>query len=115
MLPRFVGGFNRGDARAKEVTANCSTSPTRALRRDTGHRPRLAARCRPAPLAPQVKAPTLLIHGAADPLMPLAAAEALAALIPGARVEAMASPLRPRPVYLVSGRFRGADSSFLND
>ena len=33
---------------------------------------------------------TLLIHGAADPLMPLGAADALAALIPGAQVAAFA-------------------------
>jgi pimeloyl-[acyl-carrier protein] methyl ester esterase len=36
--------------------------------------------------APKVKAPTLLVHGGADPLMPLGAAEALAALISGARL-----------------------------
>lgn len=102
MLPRFVGGFNRGDARAKAVTQELLT----------------LADARPAPSvlgqgldwlrdvdlradAPQVRAPTLLIHGTADPLMPLAAAEALAALIPTARLAAFAdcahAPFASRP------------------
>ena len=91
MLPRFVGGFNRGDARAKAVTLELlkladPRPPAATLAtgldwlRDVDLRP----------LAPQIKAPTLLIHGANDPLMPLAAAEALAALIPGAELAAFA-------------------------
>ena len=102
MLPRFVGGFNRGDARSKEVTRQLldladPRPPAATLAagldwlRDVDLRP----------LAPQVKAPTLLIHGAADPLMPLAAAEALAALIPGARLAVFAgcahAPFISRP------------------
>lgn len=91
MLPRFVGGFNRGDARAKAVTAEllerADPRPPAAvlaaglawlrdvdLRSETG----------------QIRAPTLLMHGAADPLMPLPAAESLAATIPGARLEIFA-------------------------
>jgi pimeloyl-[acyl-carrier protein] methyl ester esterase len=102
MLPRFVGGFNRGDARSKDVT--------RRLLELAGPRPPAATLAAGLawlrdvdlrPLAPQIKAPTLLIHGAADPLMPLAAAEALAALIPGARLAAMAecahAPFISRP------------------
>jgi len=89
MLPRFVGGFNRGDARSKDVT--------RQLLDLADPRPPAAtlaaglAWLRDVDLrtaAPQVKVPTLIIHGAVDPLMPLAAAEALAALIPGARLAA---------------------------
>jgi len=87
MLPRFVGGFNRGDARAKTVTLEllqlADPRPAGEVLatglnwlRDIDLRD----------LAPQVRAPTLLIHGAADPLMPLGAAEALTALIPGARL-----------------------------
>ncbi|MER2505651.1 MAG: alpha/beta fold hydrolase, partial [Azonexus sp.] len=53
------------------------------------------------PLAPLVTAPTLLVHGANDPLMPLAAAEALAALIPGSRLATFAdcahAPFISRP------------------
>jgi len=102
MLPRFVGGFNRGDARAKEVT--------RQLLELADPRPSgdvlLAglAWLRDVDLsndAPRITAPTLLIHGAADPLMPLAAAEALAALVPAARLEAFAdcahAPFISRP------------------
>lgn len=37
--------------------------------------------------ATKVKVPTLLIHGGADPLMPLAGARHLAALLPAARLE----------------------------
>ncbi|MFZ2269588.1 MAG: alpha/beta fold hydrolase [Azonexus sp.] len=91
LLPRFVGGFNRGDTRAKVVTlellkladplpaTEVLTSGLNWLR-DVDLRP----------LAPQVQAPTLLMHGAADPLMPLAAGEALAALIPGAQLASFA-------------------------
>ena len=102
MLPRFVGGFNRGDARAKEVTRRlleladprppaATLAAGLAWLRDVDMR---AA-------APRVAAPTLLIHGAADPLMPLAAAEALAALIPEAQLAVFAecahAPFISRP------------------
>ena len=102
ILPRFVGGFNRGDARAKEVTRilldladplppAATLAPGRGWLRDVDRRP----------LAPLVTAPTLLVHGANDPLMPLAAAEALAALIPGARLATFAdcahAPFISRP------------------
>jgi len=91
MLPRFVGGFNRGDANAKAVTRQLleladPLPPAATLAtgldwlRDVDLRP----------LAPRVQAPTLLLHGAVDPLMPLAAAEALAALIPGAQLRVFA-------------------------
>lgn len=102
ILPRFVGGFNRGDARAKAVTRILleladPLPPAATLAtgldwlRDVDLRP----------LALLVKAPTLLVHGANDPLMPLAAAEALAALIPGARLATFAdcahAPFISRP------------------
>ena len=102
MLPRFVGGFNRGDARAKEVT--------RQLLELADRRPPAATLATGLnwlrdvdlqDIADKVKAPTLLIHGAVDPLMPLAAAEALAAAIPGARLEVFAdcahAPFISRP------------------
>lgn len=91
MLPRFVGGFNRGDRRAKAVTLQllkqAGTWPASAVLsnglnwlRDVDLRP----------LAKRVKAPTLLLHGANDPLMPLAAAEALAKLIPQSELVVLA-------------------------
>ena len=102
MLPRFVGGFNRGDARSKAVTRQLleladplPSSETQA----TGLGWLCDVDLRAA--ATQVRAPTLLLHGSADPLMPLAAAEALAALIPGARLETFAdcahAPFISRP------------------
>jgi pimeloyl-[acyl-carrier protein] methyl ester esterase len=105
MLPRFVGGFNRGDARAKAVTPNCCNWPTRA-RRVTCWPPACAG-CAMSTCAPaaQVACPTLLVHGAADPLMPLGAAEALAALIPGAQLAAFAECAHALPVP--RRRFRG--------
>ena len=91
MLPRFVGGFNRGDARSKAVSRQLleiadARPPAATLATGLAWLRDVDLRA----LAPQAKAPTLLIHGAADPLMPLAAAQALAALIPGAHLEAMA-------------------------
>jgi len=115
VLPRFVGNFNRGDARARAVTvellkladprpAGDVLATGLAWLRDVDLRA----------LAPQVQAPTLLIHGAADPLMPLAAAEALAALIPGARLAVLDgcahAPFLSRP-----DDFRAALYSFLHD
>jgi pimeloyl-[acyl-carrier protein] methyl ester esterase len=102
MLPRFVGGFNRGDARGKEVTRQLldladPLPPAATLAAGLDWLRDIDLRR----VAPQVKAPTLLIHGAADPLMPLAAAEGLAALIPGAQLALFAecahAPFISRP------------------
>ena len=115
MLPRFVGGFNRGDARSKEVTRQLLelADPRPAGQvlasglnwlRDVDLRPELA----------KITAPALLVHGANDPLMPLGAAETLAALIPGARLAAFAdcahAPFMSRP-----DDFLAAARDFLND
>jgi len=88
MQVRFVSTFNHGDARAKSVTREllqladpCPTGEVLTIGlnwlRDVDLRE----------LAAQVRVPTLLIHGATDPLMPLGAAKALAALIPGAELK----------------------------
>ena len=115
MLPRFVGGFNRGDARSKEVTRQLldladPLPPAATLAaglnwlRDVDLRPELG----------RIAAPTLLIHGANDPLMPLGAAEALAAAIPSARLAPFAdcahAPFASRP-----DDFLAAARSFLHD
>ena len=115
MLPRFIGGFNRGDANAKAVTLALLKSadprpaaPTLATGlnwlRDVDQRA----------MATRVKAPTLMIHGANDPLMPLAAAQALAELIPGARLSAMAdcahAPFTSQPEAFIA-----LLSDFLNE
>lgn len=115
MLPRFVGGFNRGDARAKAATLELLklAEPLPATEvltnglawlRDVDLRP----------LAPQVAAPTLLIHGAADPLMPLAAAEALAALVPGAQLAVFAECAHA-PFISRTDDFLAAVRRFLHD
>ena len=102
MLPRFVGGFNRGDARSKAVSRELLelADPRPELKtlacglnwlRDVDLRPQLA----------QITAPTLLIHGSADPLMPVATAEALAASLPHAQLAIFAdcahAPFASRP------------------
>lgn len=109
-LPRFVGGFNRGDLRARAATREllqlAEPHPSAATLaagldwlRDVDLRDQAA----------RVQAPTLLIHGAADPLMPLAAARALSALIPGAQLAVLAecahAPFISSPAdFLASGR-----------
>ena len=115
MLPRFVGGFNRGDARAKEVTRQLLDLADPRPSTDV-----LAAGLawlRDVDLcneAPQVRCPTLLVHGAADPLMPAAAAEALAARIPGARLAVMADCAHA-PFVSQPEAFLAAVRPFLND
>ncbi len=115
MLPRFVGGFNRGDARAKSVTAEllqlADPRPSGEVLatglnwlRDVDLRTD----------ASQVKAPTLLVQGAADPLMPLGAAQALAALIPGAQL-AVFDDCAHAPFISCPDDFLARARSFLND
>lgn len=115
MLPRFVGGFNRGDAHAKAVTLEllqladprpAGTVLASGLRwlRDVDLRQ----------AATQVKAPTLLINGSADPLMPLPAAEALAALIPGARLAVFADCAHA-PFMSAPADFVARLAAFVND
>lgn len=87
MLPRFVSGFNVGDARAKATTVKLlkltdPLPPGEVL--DTGLNWLRDVDLRAE--ATGIKASTLLLHGAADPLMPLGAAEALATLLPDARL-----------------------------
>ncbi len=115
MLPRFVGGFNRGDAHNKAVTRQLldmadPRPPGRTLA--TGLSWLRDVDLRQA--APRVTAPTLLCHGANDPLMPIAAAQALAGLIPGARLESFAdcahAPFASNPQD-----FHARLKSFLND
>jgi pimeloyl-[acyl-carrier protein] methyl ester esterase len=57
-------------------------------------------------LAPQVAQPTLLLHGEVDPLMPLAGAQRLAALLPNAALEVFAgsahAPFAAQPERFVA-------------
>lgn len=90
-LPRFVANFNRGDARAKavgrELLERADPLPdaaTLATGLDWLRDVDLRA------VAATIRTPTLILHGTADPLMPLPAAEALAALLPDARLSVFA-------------------------
>lgn len=115
MLPRFVGGFNRGDARAKAVTREllerCDPLPAAevlatglAWLRDVDLRA----------TAPKVQAPTLIVHGAHDPLMPAGAAQALAALLPRAEL-ALFADCAHAPFISDPAAFRTRLAAFLDD
>jgi pimeloyl-ACP methyl ester carboxylesterase len=72
------------------------------------HRPRSVARQLVAiaadgdrtPLLTQIKAPTQVLHGTADPLVPVAAGHDLAERIPGARLELIEGMGHDLPVPL---------------
>ena len=93
-LKRFIAHFNQNDANGRSIgrtlhqalVSSADALPPAAilaaglaLLRDTDLRT----------LVPRIAQPTLLLHGAHDPLMPLAAAEWLAATLPQARLEVL--------------------------
>lgn len=91
MLPRFVGNFNRGDRHAKTLTRRIlqevgPLAPMPAL--DAGLY--WLANFDIRSLLPTLACPVLLIVGAHDPLVPQAAAQAMAAAIPDAKLAVMA-------------------------
>jgi pimeloyl-[acyl-carrier protein] methyl ester esterase len=115
LLRRFAALVNRGDRAEREAT--------RSLRRGLEDGlPAEAADLRagldtlrnahPASLSAQVSQPTLLIHGAMDPLMPLAGARRLAALLADATLEvdtaAAHAPFLARPQDFVARVLRFA-------
>lgn len=91
-LRRFAALMNQGDERARDITRQlhellreripdgATLASGLAELRDTDLRKSAVA----------VRLPTLLIHGEHDPLMPLAAAQWLAAQMPNARLEVFA-------------------------
>jgi pimeloyl-[acyl-carrier protein] methyl ester esterase len=90
MLPRFVGNFNRGDRLAKSLT--------RRILDEVGELPPLPtleaglhwlATFDIRPLLPAISCPVLLLRGENDPLVPQAAAEAMAAMLPRAQLAVM--------------------------
>lgn len=112
-LARFVTLCNRGDARSREIV--------RALA------PLLAGRLPPAGVlaeglawlrdvdlrgvVPGIGTPTLVVHGAADPLMPVAVGEWLARTLPDARLERVAGAAHA-PFLSDSARFAAAVTGF---
>ena len=91
-LKRFIALFNQGDRQARAITRTL----TRALADGPADNATLARGLdwlRRVDLRATVKTiaqPTLVIHGDADPLMPLAAAHWLADALPQARLEVFA-------------------------
>lgn len=88
-LSRFVALINQGDAQAKTIARRLAPltqaplpAPT-ALGRGLEWLGELDLRS----LAPRILQPCQLIHGEKDPLMPLAAAQWLAAILPQASLE----------------------------
>lgn len=88
-LKRFIALFNQGDRQARAITRTL----TQALADGSADGATLSRGLdwlRRVDLRAQVKTiaqPTLIIHGEADPLMPLAAAHRLADALPQARLE----------------------------
>jgi len=87
MLPRFVGNFNRGDRHAKTLTRTIlqeigPLAPQATL--EAGLRWLASFDIRA--LLPTITCPVLLIVGDSDPLVPMAAAEAMAAALPHGRL-----------------------------
>ena len=75
----------------------------------------MAAKSR-LPLLQQITVPTLVIHGEADPLVPVAAGRELGKLIPGARLEIipgmghdLPAPLLPRVGQLILGHVQAVE------
>ncbi|MFA7292220.1 MAG: alpha/beta fold hydrolase [Rhodocyclaceae bacterium] len=92
-LSRFVMLFNQGDDKARAITRNLSPllagslPDTQTLLRGLDWLGSADLRNALARIAQ----PTLVIHGDNDPLMPLAAGQALAAALPNARLRHFAS------------------------
>lgn len=90
-VARFVKGFNHGDRHDRRVTRSLLQTadplPSQAvLLQGLAWLETVDLR----PLLPQLTVPTLICHGAHDPLMPLAAAETLAAAVPDCRLAVFA-------------------------
>lgn len=87
-LQRFAALLNQGDTQARRLTRALAGAPGAALpdapTLDAGLRWLRDVDLRAQ--VPAVAAPTLLIHGERDPLMPLAAAQWLAERLPDARL-----------------------------
>lgn len=115
-LQRFVALFNQGDANARAIGRGIARDvltaglPDRAtLLAGLDWLGTVDLRARVADLA----CPVLLVHGARDPLMPLAAAEWLAAQLPRARLDVFAEAGHA-PFLSDPARFTRLASEFLH-
>ncbi len=85
-LKRFIALFNHNDAQARNNNRELSEldlPPQTVLEGGLALLRDMDLRL----MAPQIRQPTLLVHGERDPLMPLSAAKWLAAAMPSARLE----------------------------
>lgn len=92
-LQRFAALLNQGDAQARSLGRSLAATLASGELPDAATLTKGLAWLRDVDLrdhAPALTMPTLLIHGARDPLMPLAAAEWLAGQLPDARLETLA-------------------------
>lgn len=111
LIGRFATLINQGDVAARELTrrftALAATLPEAAAL-DSGLA--LLRELDLRPLLPRVPQPVLLVHGARDPLMPLAAARWAAATLPAARLEVFEdsahAPFLSQPERFVSSLAR---------
>lgn len=100
-LPRFISNFCRGDgeARAAARLLGQQVTPTAQALLDAGLAWLGQADLRDA--VPRIACPVTLIHGEADPLMPLAAARWLQENLPDARLRVLSgkahAPFSPDP------------------
>lgn len=103
-----------------ELRAMVERDQTRCLYPRGMARQTLAIMASPSrvPLLGRISAPTLVIHGLADPLVPVAAGRELARLIPGARLELiegmghdLPAPLLPRLGRLILDHLRAAQAT----
>ncbi len=104
-LKRFITLFNHNDPHAKENVrelGNFTLAPQAVLQGGLDMLRELDLR----DLIPNIQQPALLIHGARDPLMPLAAAEWLAATLPNATLKiapkAAHAPFISEPAYVAN-------------
>lgn len=89
-LKRFIALFNQNDVNSRRIGRDLTAALAMAPRPSTATLVAGLALLRDTDLreqVPTIRQPTLLLHGAHDPLMPLAAAEWLAATLPQARLE----------------------------
>ena len=89
-LKRFIALFNQGDRQARTITRTLSKALAAEALPDGATLARGLDWLRRVDLRAQLSAiaqPALVIHGEADPLMPLASARWLAAALPQARLE----------------------------
>lgn len=115
-LRRFIMLFNQGDANARAI--NRALTPllapnvpdTAALQRGLGWLGSVDLRG----VLPEIAQDCLLLHGTQDALIPLAAAEAMTAALPSARLQSVDTAAHA-PFHAAPAAFISAVASFCNE